>query len=130
VPPPLELQPDSPQYVPQGEDSFEIVVTIPAGEDMKEAQQLSQKDNHVDDHGEEENNEEEEEEGNKAEGEDDENYTPLSDAEKDETFHDADEIKTFVDEALIPTGKLRDLLNRINITTPPEFTIKRVPRPG
>jgi hypothetical protein len=32
VPPPPEPQPDSPQYVPQGEDSFEIVVTVPAGE--------------------------------------------------------------------------------------------------
>jgi hypothetical protein len=57
---------------------------------------LSHKDNHIDDHGEEENNEEEEEKGNKAEHKNDENYTPLSDAEKDETFHDADEIKTFV----------------------------------
>jgi hypothetical protein len=96
VPPPPELQPDSPQYVPLGEDYFEIVVTIPVGEDMQEAHQLSHKDNHIDGHGEEENNEEEEEKGNKAEHENDENYTPLSDAEKDETFHDADEIKTFV----------------------------------
>jgi hypothetical protein len=45
-------------------------------------------------------------------------------------FHDIDEIKTFGDETLIPTGRLRDLLNRINITTPPEFRIKRIPRPG
>jgi hypothetical protein len=41
VPPLPEPQPDSPQYVPQGEDSFEIVVTVPAGEDTQEAQQLS-----------------------------------------------------------------------------------------
>jgi hypothetical protein len=40
VPPPLEPQPDSPQYVSQGEDSFEIVVTIPVVEDTQEAQQL------------------------------------------------------------------------------------------
>jgi hypothetical protein len=38
VPPLPELQPNSPQYVPQGEDSFEIVVTIPTGEDTQEAQ--------------------------------------------------------------------------------------------
>jgi hypothetical protein len=82
-----------------------------------------------DDH-EEEENEEEWEEGNKAEGEDHEDYTPLSDAEKDVAFHDADDIKTFGDEAPIPTGRLRDLLNRINMTTPPEFRIKRVPHPG
>jgi hypothetical protein len=52
-----------------------------------------------------------EEESNKAEGEDDEDYTPLSDVEKDETFHHTDEIKTARNEALIPTGRLRDLLS-------------------
>jgi hypothetical protein len=102
---------------------------IPAGEDTQEAQQLPQNNNHDNDHGEEENNEEEEE-GNKAEGEDDEDYTRWSDAKKDETFHDTDEIKTFGDETLIPTGRLRDLLNRINITTPLEFRIKRISCPG
>jgi hypothetical protein len=79
---------------------------------------------------EEENNEKEEEEGNKAEGEEDEDYTPWTNTEKDETFHDADEIKTFGDEAPIPTGRLRDLLNRISITTPLEFWIKRISCPG
>jgi hypothetical protein len=34
---------------------------------------------------------EEEEEGSKAEGEDDEDYNPLSDAEKDETYCNVDE---------------------------------------
>jgi hypothetical protein len=38
VPPPPELQPDSPLHVPQGEDSFEIVVMVSAGEDTQEAQ--------------------------------------------------------------------------------------------
>jgi hypothetical protein len=128
VPPQPELQPDSPQHVPQGEDSFEIVVTVPAGEDTQEAQHMPQNDDH--DQQEEENNEEEEEEGNKAEGEEDEDYTPWSNAEKDETFHDADEIKTFGVEAPIATGRLKDLLNRINITTPPKFRIKRIMRPG
>jgi hypothetical protein len=82
------------------------------------------------DHQEEEENEREEEDGNTAEGEEDEDYTPWSNAEKDEIFHDADEIKTFGDEAPIPTGRLRDLLKHINITTPPEFRIKRILRPG
>jgi hypothetical protein len=80
---------------------------------------MPQNDDH--DQWEEENNEDEEEEGNKAKGEEDEDYTPWSNVEKDEMFHDADEIKNFGDEALIPTGRLRDLLNRISITTPPEF---------
>jgi hypothetical protein len=45
-------------------------------------------------------------------------------------FHDANEIKTFRNEALIPTNRLRDLLNCINIATPPEFRIKRILCPG
>jgi hypothetical protein len=54
----------------------------------------------------------------------------LSDAEKDEMFHDAEEIKTAGNEAPITIGRLSDLLNHLNITTHPEFRIKRVPRPG
>jgi hypothetical protein len=123
VPPQQEPQHDSPQE----DEPFEIVVTVPAGEDTQEAQPMPQNDDH--DQREKENNEKEEE-GEKAEGEDDKDYTPWSNAEKDETFHNANEIETFGDEALIPTGRLRDLLNRINITTPPEFRIKRIPRPG
>jgi TATA-binding protein-associated factor Taf7 len=96
------------------------------GEDTQEAQQLPQNNNHDNDHEGEENNEEEEEEGNKAEGEDDEEYTHLSDVEKDETYRDADEIKTAGNEAPILTSRLRDLLKRLNIITPPEFRIKRV----
>jgi hypothetical protein len=118
-------QPDSPQHVPQGEDSFEVVITVPVVEDTQEAQQMPQNDDH--DQREEENNDDEEEEGNKAEGEEDEDYTPLSNTEKDETFHDADKINTFGDEAPIPTGRHRGLLNRINITTRPAFRIKGIP---
>jgi hypothetical protein len=103
------------------------MVTVLAGEDSQEAQPMPH--NHDHDQQEEEDNEKEEG-GNKAEGEEDEDYTPWSNTEKDETFHDTDEIKTFRDEALIPTGRLRDLLNHINITTPLEFRIKRILRPG
>jgi hypothetical protein len=104
------------------------VVIVPAGEDTQKAQHMVQNDDHG--HQEEENNEEEKEEGNKAEDEEDLDYTPWSNIKKDEMFHDANEIKTFGDEASIPTGRLRDLLNRINITTLPEFQIKRILRPG
>jgi hypothetical protein len=103
------------------------MVTVPTWEDSQEAQPMPQ--NHDHDQQEEEDNEKEED-GNKAEGKEGEDYTPWSNAEKDETFHDDDEIKTFGDEAPIPTGRLRDLLNHINITTPLEFRIKRIPRPG
>jgi hypothetical protein len=77
------------------------MVTVPAGEDSQEAQPKLQ--NHDHDQQEEEGNEKEEG-GNKAKGEEDEDYTPWSNAEKDETFHDADKINTFGDEAPIPTG--------------------------
>jgi hypothetical protein len=103
------------------------MVTVPIGEDSQEAQPMPQNNDH--DQQEEEHNEKEEEGSNKTKGEEDEDYTPWSNAEKDETFHDADEIKTFGDKALIPTGRLRDLLNHINITTPLEFRIKRILRP-
>jgi hypothetical protein len=119
VPPQQEPQPDSPQE----EEPFEIVVTVPIGEDSQEAQPMLQNDDH--DQQEEEDNEKEEEGGNKAEGEEDEDYTPWSNTEKDEIFHDADEIKTFGDEVPISTSRLRD-----HITTPPEFRIKRILRPG
>jgi hypothetical protein len=130
MPPQQEPQHDSPQE----EEPFEIVVVAPERQEPQgapvEEPQLPQNNDHDNDHREEENNEEEEEEDNEAEGEDDEDYTPWSNIETDETFHDVDEIKTFGNEAPIPTGRLRDLLNRINITTSPEFRIRKIPRPG
>jgi hypothetical protein len=101
---------------------------VRAREGSQEAQSMPQKHDH--DQREEENNEKEKKEGNKVEGEHDEDYTPWRNAKKDETFHDADEIKTFGNEAPVPTGRLSDLLNHINITTPPEFRIKRILHPG
>jgi hypothetical protein len=50
----------------------------------------------------------------------------LSDVEKDETYHDTDDIKTVENKAPIPTDRLRNLLNRLDITALPEFRIKRV----
>jgi hypothetical protein len=97
---------------------------IPAGEDTQEAQQQPQNDNHDNDYEEEENNEEEEEEANKGEGKDDEDYTPLSDTEKDKMVCDTAEIKTVRNEAPIPTSRLRDLLNHLNITTHPNSKSK------
>jgi hypothetical protein len=91
------------------------VVTVPAGEDTQEGQQLPHNDDHNNDHGEEENDEEK----NKR-------ATSL----KDEMFCDADEIKTIGNEASIPIGRPRDLLNYVNITTQLEFRTKRVPHAG
>jgi hypothetical protein len=142
VPPQPEPQLDSPQYVPQEEDSFEIMVMVPTREEgqeaTEEAQQLPQNnennDNHDngnnDDEEEEDHKDDEEEEGNEDEYKYDEDYTPLSDSKKEKMYYDIDEIKTARNEATIPTGRLRDLLNHIDITTLPEFRIKRVMCPG
>jgi hypothetical protein len=54
----------------------------------------------------------------------------LSESEKEKAYHDIEEIKTVGNEALIPTGTLKDLLNCIDITTPQEFRINRVPCTG
>jgi hypothetical protein len=53
----------------------------------------------------------------------------VTNTEKDKTFHNADEIMSASNEASIPIGRLRDFLNRHDITTLPEFRIKRVQRP-
>jgi hypothetical protein len=45
-------------------------------------------------------------------------------------FRDTDKIRTTGNEAPIPIGGLRDLLNHLNIITQLDFRIKRVPRPG
>jgi hypothetical protein len=43
----------------------------------------------------------------------------LSDVEKDKTYRGTDEIKITENEVLIPTSILRDLMNHLDITTPP-----------
>jgi hypothetical protein len=54
----------------------------------------------------------------------------LCDSEIEKMYREADEIKTAENEAPIPTGRLRNLLSRIDITSIPKFRIKRVSRPG
>jgi hypothetical protein len=83
-----------------------------------------------DDHDYDNDHEDKEEEWNEGEDEDDGDYTPLSDSEKEKMYYNVDEIRSSRNEASIPTGRLWDLLNHIDITTPPEFRIKRVPHAG
>jgi hypothetical protein len=54
----------------------------------------------------EEEDNEAKEERNDGEDEDDEDYTPLSDSEKEKIYHEVDEVKTARNEALIPTDRL------------------------
>jgi hypothetical protein len=45
-------------------------------------------------------------------------------------YRDADEVESFVAEALVPTGRLRALLEHLGITTAPRYMIKEVPHLG
>jgi hypothetical protein len=132
APPQQEPHHDSPQNIPQEEEEepFEVVVVAPEEQEpqgaMAEELQLLQDEendaNNNDNHNDENHDDDEEEEG--------EEYTPLSDSENEKLYHDADELKSFGNEAPIPTDRLRNLLGHIGITTAPEFRIKKVPRPG
>jgi hypothetical protein len=103
---------------------------VPVGEDTqeatREAQQLPQNNNDHDSENRDNDHEEEEEEDNEDEDKDDVDYTPLGYFEKEKMYHDIDEIKTSRNEAPIPIDRLKDLLNRIDITTTLELRIKRV----
>jgi hypothetical protein len=59
-----------------------------------------------------------------------EEYTPLSDAEDEKMYRDADEVESFRIEAPVLTGRLRALLEHLGITIAPRYRIKEVPRSG
>jgi hypothetical protein len=131
VPPQQVPQHDSPQE----EEPFEILVVAterqePQGPPIEEPQLPQNNDpqnnDHDNNHREQENNKEEEEEGNEAEGE--MMKTTLLGATPRRMRHSTmlTRSKLLEMKPQIPTGRLRDLLNRINITTPPEFRIKRI----
>jgi hypothetical protein len=81
--------------------------------------------NNDDDHNNESHDNDNENNNDNDDG--DKDYTPSSDVENERMYHDADQIKTFGNETLIPTDRLQDLLGHISITTTPEFRIKRIP---
>jgi hypothetical protein len=55
---------------------------------------------------------------------------PLQSNTKDEMYQDADEVESFGAKTLVPTGRLRALVEHLGITTAPRYRIKEVPRPG
>jgi hypothetical protein len=60
----------------------------------------------------------------------DEEYPPLSDAEDEKMYRDADEVESFRVEAPVSAGRLRALLEHLGITTTPRYRIKEAPRSG
>jgi hypothetical protein len=59
-----------------------------------------------------------------------EEHPPPSDTEDEKMYRDADEVESFGAESLILAGRLRALLEHLDITTAPWYRIKEVPRSG
>jgi hypothetical protein len=65
-----------------------------------------------------------------VEDDDEEEYSPLSDSEYENLYHDANERESYRVEALVPVGRLKALSVHLGITTAPKYWIKGVPCPG
>jgi hypothetical protein len=115
MPLPQERHHDSPPCSSQEQEPFEIELVVPdsqAAQGAPAEEQQQEEDHDVDN-----------------EDEDDEEYSPLSDNVGKKLYRDADERGSFGAEAPIPTGKLRNLLGHLGITSAPRYRIKGVPRP-
>jgi hypothetical protein len=114
MPQPQESQPDVPQEASPEEEPFEIELVVPESPtayDSPAKEQQQAKDQDIEDKGNEE-------------------YTPLSDAEDEKMYRDADEVESFGIEAPVLTGRLRALLEHLGITIALRYRIKEVPRSG
>jgi hypothetical protein len=111
VPQPPESQSDIPQEASLEEEPFEIELVIPespTAQDSPAEEKQQPKDQDIEDKANEE-------------------YTPLSDAEDEKMYRDADEVESFGVEAPVLAGRLRALLEHLGITTAPRYRIKEVP---
>jgi hypothetical protein len=111
---PQESEPDVPQEASQEEEPCEIELVVPespTAQDSPAEEQQQPKDQDIEDKASEE-------------------YTPLSDAEDEKMYRDADEVESFGIEAPVLAGRLRALLEHLGITTAPRYRIKEVPRSG
>jgi hypothetical protein len=114
VPQPQESQPNVSQEASPEEEPFEIELVVPESpttQDSPAEEQQQPKDQNVED---------------KANDE----YPLPSDTEDEKMYRDADEEESFGVESLVLTGRLRDLLEHLGITTNPRYRIKEVPHPG
>jgi hypothetical protein len=74
--------------------------------------------------------EEQQPEDHGTEDKTDEEQPPPSDTEPEKMYRDADEVESFRAESPILTGRLRALLEHLDITTAPQYRIKKVPHLG
>jgi hypothetical protein len=110
VPPPQELLHDSPPRASREDEPFEIELVVPSSPAAQGTPAEEQQEDHN------VNNEDE----------DNEEYSPVSDNEKEKLYRDADERESFGVEAPIPTGRLRTLLGHLGLTSTPRYRIKGV----
>jgi hypothetical protein len=111
---PRSHDPDVPQEASPEEEPFEIELDVPESpttQNLPAEVQQQLKDQDIEDKANEE-------------------YTPLSNAEDEKMYRDADEVESFGIEAPVLTGRLRALLEHLGITTAPRYRIKDVPRSG
>jgi hypothetical protein len=114
VPQPQESQPDVLQEASPEEELFEIELVVPESPmapDSPAEEQQQLKDHDIED---------------KASKE----YPPLSDAEDEKMYRDANEVESFGIEAPVLADRLRALLEHLGITTAPRYRIKEVPHSG
>jgi hypothetical protein len=113
VPQPQESQPNLSQEESPEEEPFEIELVVPESPTAQDSPA-----------------EEQELEDPSTEDKTDEEQPPPSDTEPEKMYRDANEVESFGAESPILTGRLRDLLEHLGITTAPRYRIKEVPRSG
>jgi hypothetical protein len=113
MPQPPESQPDIPQEATPEDEPFEIELVVP---ESPTAQDSPTEEQQLEDHD--------------TEDKTDEEQPPLSDIEPEKMYRDADEVESFRAESPILAGRLRALLEHLDITTAPRYRIKEVPRSG
>jgi hypothetical protein len=114
VPHPQESQPDVPQEASPEEEPFEIELVIlesPIAQDSSAEEQQQPGDHDTED----KTNEE---------------HPAPSDTESEKMYRDADEVESFGAEAPVLAGRLRALLEHLDITTAPRYRIKEVSHSG
>jgi hypothetical protein len=110
---PQESQPDIPQEASPEEEPFEIELVVP---ESPTAQHSPAEEQRPEDHGTEDKTNLE--------------HPPPSDTEPEKMYQDADEVESFEAESSILTGRLRALLEHLDITTAPRYSVKEVLHSG
>jgi hypothetical protein len=113
MPQPQESQPNIPQEATPEEEPLEIELVVP---ESPTAQDSPAEEQQPEDPG--------------TEDKTDEEQPPPSDTKPEKLYRDADEMESFGAESPILADRLCALLEHLDITTAPRYSIKEVPRSG